>query len=259
MPEDALWLGVRHTTRHEAMRSLIDCGWTDACANTRAVAARYELGRKRVVSLGSRGVVGCSSGEQWGGPSRRARLQPCALSGVLAVVVIGIIGSAASSGSGTDDADKEPVAATTTPSDVPSNEPVDGASPSQDATPSEKPKPTKSAAPKPEPEPKALAVRALDIIKAFQNNELAADAKYKGQTLLITGVVDKIDTELFDDDKYILRLGGGGAWEILTLDCYDMSTAELATLKKGETVNVVGEFDDGGDLGVEVKNCSLAK
>jgi hypothetical protein len=90
-------------------------------------------------------------------------------------------------------------------------------------------------------------------LKEFEDNELAADAKYKDETLTITGIVNKIDTELFDDEKYILRLGGGGDFEFLTVNCYDMSTDELSTLAKCDAVTVIGEFDDGGDLGVEVK------
>jgi hypothetical protein len=36
-----------------------------------------------------------------------------------------------------------------------------------------------------------------------------------------------------------------------------MSTDELSTLGTGDNVTVIGEFDDGGDLGVEVKDCAL--
>ncbi len=102
-----------------------------------------------------------------------------------------------------------------------------------------------------------MAVKAAQIVKEFEDNELAADTKYKGKTLRITGVVDEIDTDLWDEDKYILSLGDGGDFEFLFVNCNDMSTKELSTLKKGETVTVIGEFDDGGDLGVEVKDCHL--
>jgi hypothetical protein len=37
-----------------------------------------------------------------------------------------------------------------------------------------------------------------------------------------------------------------------------MSTGELSTLKKGNKTTVIGEFDDGGDLGVDVKDCKLS-
>lgn len=105
---------------------------------------------------------------------------------------------------------------------------------------------------------KAVPVRAAAIVKEFEDNELSADTRYKGKTLKITGVVNKIDTELFNDKKYILQIGGGGDFEFLTVNCHDMSNDELSTLTKGKPVVVVGKFDDGGDLGVEVKDCKLA-
>ena len=74
--------------------------------------------------------------------------------------------------------------------------------------------------------------------------------------LRITGRVDKIDTDMWDECKYILSLSGKR--DILSVSCYDMSSEELATLKHGQTVTVVGTFDDGGDLGVDVKDCRLA-
>ena len=37
-----------------------------------------------------------------------------------------------------------------------------------------------------------------------------------------------------------------------------MSTKELSGLGKGKTTAVIGKFDDGGDLGVEVNDCKLA-
>jgi hypothetical protein len=119
-------------------------------------------------------------------------------------------------------------------------------------------KKTKQPEPEPEPEPEGMPVDAGTILREFEENELAADSKYKGETLLITGIVDNIDTELFDDEAYVLRLKGGRGFAMLTLNCNDMSTDELATINVGEEVTVLGEFDDGGDLGVEVKDCELA-
>lgn len=47
-------------------------------------------------------------------------------------------------------------------------------------------------------------------------------------------------------------------YDFLTVNCHDMSNDELATLKVGRTATVVGTFEDGGDLGVEVRDCKLA-
>jgi hypothetical protein len=115
-----------------------------------------------------------------------------------------------------------------------------------------------SPKPKPKPEPKALAVSAQQMLNEFEGNEAAADAKYKGKTLKITGIVEKVDTEFLDDDQYVIQLADGGDFVLWTVNCNDMSGKEAAKVQKGQKVSVIGEFDDGGDLGVEIKDCSLA-
>ena len=70
-------------------------------------------------------------------------------------------------------------------------------------------------------------------------------------------MVDKVDTELFDEDKYILSVGTGDEWEFLTVNFYDIDSADLEDLEEGDKVTVVGEFDDGGDLGVTIRNAHM--
>ena len=42
-----------------------------------------------------------------------------------------------------------------------------------------------------------------------------------------------------------------------TVNCNDGTNDELAKIDKGQMVTVVGAFDDGGDLGVELATCKL--
>jgi hypothetical protein len=168
-----------------------------------------------------------------------------------------IIGLAGAIGGGEDPAP----AAATDKSDAKSPESETGSKSPEPATESKSPEPeteSKPPEPEPEPEPEPISVKAIKMLNEFEDNELAADAKYKGETLKITGVVDSIDTDILDEDKYILRMADGGEYVFLTVNCNDMSTDELSTLKKGQKVTVIGEFDDGGDLGVEVSDCKLA-
>lgn len=104
----------------------------------------------------------------------------------------------------------------------------------------------------------AVEVTAKALLKEFEDNELAGDQKYKGKVLKITGTVSGIDTEIFDDEKYVLNINGGGDFEILSVSCYDIPNADLSSVTVGQTITVVGDFDDGGDLGVDVKNCTIA-
>jgi hypothetical protein len=153
---------------------------------------------------------------------------------LLALIVIIV---AANSGGGSD-----PKSPTTASSDT-SSSPTDTASSA----------PTKAAP----AAPKALKVRAAKILKDFDSNEAAADAKYKGKHLRITGVVGKVDTELIDDNQYVIQIGGGGDFEIVYVNCDDQTSAVAAKIHKGQQVTVTADFEDGGDLGVEVKNCKL--
>lgn len=106
-----------------------------------------------------------------------------------------------------------------------------------------------------EPAEKPMKVEAKKIIKEFEENEAAADAKYDGKTLQVSGVVDKVDTEIWDDEQYVIRVGAGGDWDFLTVNCNDQSQSDVTPIKKGQDITVVGKFDDGGDLGVELKDC----
>ena len=45
--------------------------------------------------------------------------------------------------------------------------------------------------------------------------------------------------------------------EFLHVHFHDMSPDELSSLDTGDKVTVVGEFSDGGDLGVTVRNAHL--
>ena len=116
-----------------------------------------------------------------------------------------------------------------------------------------------SQEPNTKPVVKAVAVKAGHILKEFDGNEAAADLKYDGKILKVTGTVDKVDTEFWNDEQYVAQLNTPSKWDILTVNCNDMTADEAAKLTKGSTATVVGQFDDGGDLGVELKNCTLAK
>ena len=102
-----------------------------------------------------------------------------------------------------------------------------------------------------------VTVTTKKILKEFEGNEAAADAKYKGKTLKVDGIVDKVDTEMFDDEKYIVQIGGGGKFEVFTVNCNGQSSKAVAKIKKGDKITVVGVFDDGGDLGVELEPCEI--
>lgn len=116
----------------------------------------------------------------------------------------------------------------------------------------------KTEEPKAKSKAKLVKVSAEQMLKDYEDNELAADKKYKGKRIQVTGTIAKIDSELFSDDEYVLRISNGDEYSFLTVNCNDMSKDELSTLTVGDEVTAVGKFDDGGDLGVELEKCKLA-
>ena len=102
-----------------------------------------------------------------------------------------------------------------------------------------------------------ISVTAGELIKEYQDNELRADNRYKGQVIAVTGVVYSVDNELFSSSKYILHIDNGGVWDILTVSCYDIDNDVLAGLESGTKVTVVGSVSSGGSLGVTMKNCYI--
>lgn len=103
-----------------------------------------------------------------------------------------------------------------------------------------------------------MKVQAAAILKEFEGNEAAADLKYKGKMLEVTGEVSKVDTELFDDGQYVIQVNGGGDFEFTNVNCNDQAPEDVAKIKIGAQITVIGEFDDGGDLGIELKDCKAA-
>lgn len=83
----------------------------------------------------------------------------------------------------------------------------------------------------------SLSVSSFQLFNAYQANEVAADNKYKGKKLLVTGVVASIDKGPFGG--LILRLATPN--EFMSTMC-DMETSEqsqLAGLSKGTQVRVL--------------------
>jgi len=116
---------------------------------------------------------------------------------------------------------------------------------------------SKSVPAKPKAKAETTKVKASTLIKAFEKNELKADKTYKGKTLEVTGVVEKIDTDFMDEDVYILSVAGGGDFEILTVNFRDVPMKQLDKLDTGDKVTVIGDFKDGGDLGVEIDHAHV--
>lgn len=177
---------------------------------------------------------------------------------VAAVVVLAGLGAAV----GDDESGDTLVADDANASQPAAEESVNDATPTESAPASESAEPESETpepeSPEPEPaEPKAVKVQAGQMLDEFDGNEAAADAKYVGKVVEVTGNVAKVDTEFFDNDRYVIRLDNGDDFAFLSVNCNDVSADVAAKVQSDSDVTVRGEFDDGGDLGVELKDCTV--
>lgn len=95
-----------------------------------------------------------------------------------------------------------------------------------------------------------IKVDATTLIEEYNNNEVAADAKYKGKEVEVTGEVDRISSTF---GKSSVTLGG-----LMGVSCYFSKAheADIGALSKGQTVAIRGRVD-GMMMGVNLKDCQL--
>lgn len=82
-----------------------------------------------------------------------------------------------------------------------------------------------------------MVVNAKDLVAAYENNEVAADQKYKGKTLEVSGKVAGIDSGI--GDKAVVRLVGTNEFASAMADGDDEFTKYAATLSKGQDITLI--------------------
>lgn len=93
------------------------------------------------------------------------------------------------------------------------------------------------------------------LCHAYNENEVAADFKYKGKIVIVFGTIHHIGKGLMDNAYIVIR---GDGWQD-SVQCFFTKGEEysLARLSKGQKVRVKGEVT-GKEMGyVLVKNCRL--
>lgn len=114
--------------------------------------------------------------------------------------------------------------------------------------------PTQPAAAASPTEP-PIAITSLALASAYDENEVAADDKFKGKTLLVSGVVESIDTVL-GSTSVTLK---GKSLSIVSVQCTfeDVSNSpEIRQLKRGGKATLQGVCDGKG-LNVELLKCAI--
>jgi hypothetical protein len=99
-----------------------------------------------------------------------------------------------------------------------------------------------------------LSMRAHDLLAAFQENEVAADAKYGNQRVSLGGIVQRVGKDQ-DGDPYVM-LGSSEHGGAIRCKFSEAFTAQVARLQKGSGVAIRGTVV-GRSSSVILKDCSL--
>jgi len=100
----------------------------------------------------------------------------------------------------------------------------------------------------------AIPISTTALVSAYDSNEVAADERYKGKLLIVTGTVENVAKDILGNLYVVLR----GGHIIRSVQCYfgDEHTEELANLSKGSRVRIKGRCD-GLLMNVLLKDCAL--
>lgn len=104
-----------------------------------------------------------------------------------------------------------------------------------------------------------LKVSAEDLFDAFKSNTIAAELKYKDQTIEVTGYINKIERDIMSDEIYVALTKDKSDFNFETIDCYikDSEVAKIANLEIGKKITFVGVCEGKSFMSVEVKDCVI--
>ncbi len=103
----------------------------------------------------------------------------------------------------------------------------------------------------------AIQVSASELYADYKANQVAADTKYKGKTVEVSGTINSIGKDILDTPYVSLNAG-----DILsTVQCmFDKSdSAQLATLAKDTRITLTGKVRGEVIMNVLLDNCSIVK
>jgi hypothetical protein len=106
----------------------------------------------------------------------------------------------------------------------------------------------------------AIPVTAVELHKAYKTNEVAADEKFKGKAVRVTGKLIGISKD-FSDAIYLTIHPGTAMGELEALHAYfdDNQKAAIAALKPGQVIIFDGRVDGFMMGSVMLKECVIAK
>ena len=96
----------------------------------------------------------------------------------------------------------------------------------------------------------SITISASKLYKEYNENEIAADEKFKGKIIEVTGVIRDIGNDIMDN-AYITLVGNEYFGDI---QCYFNEKSVVAKLSKGKRITVIGSCS-GLMINVQINNC----
>lgn len=101
-----------------------------------------------------------------------------------------------------------------------------------------------------------IEVSPATLRAEYQENEVAADAKYDNNLLKITGTINNIGKDILDDVYLTIETGE----YLYDIQCYFSDASQIdivATLKDGDTITLIGRCSGLSLTNVIVKDCEI--
>jgi hypothetical protein len=107
---------------------------------------------------------------------------------------------------------------------------------------------------------RTVVVSAEQLLQEFQDAP-AADRKYRGKYLEMTGIIERVGTD-GDDNRFVI-LHAGDEQAALKIECFfdtvdEDDATRVGRLSKGTTITVRGEYR-GRVSNIQVRDCVLVK
>ena len=106
------------------------------------------------------------------------------------------------------------------------------------------------------PAESSIKISAIQLQREYEANQVAADQKYKGKILEISGTVKDIGKDILDTPYVSFKTDG----LLFTVQCMfsKSDTDGLVSLKQGQSIVLQGK-GDGSLVNVIVRNCQIVQ
>lgn len=105
-----------------------------------------------------------------------------------------------------------------------------------------------------------ISVSAIRLYQKYDQNEVAADEKYKGKILEVSGVVDEVGTDILDK-VYVALKTTTGKYNVISVQCYfpESRKNQAGQLSSGQQVSINGKCEGKPAINVELKDCFVVQ